>query len=95
MFVLCCVGWGGVKGGYVESVKDDMYFFFYTSTAPMKTPILVNCPCDSNLPRETSVTIRNAQTTLYNGYLGSRTDEERSEMRYVMRIARPRESSNL
>jgi hypothetical protein len=26
-------------------------------------------------------------TTLSNGYLGSRNDEERSEMRYVMRIA--------
>ena len=37
--------------------------------------------------------IRNAappaqpKTTLNNGYLGSRNDEERSEMRYVMRIA--------
>ncbi len=34
-------------------------------------------------------------TTLNNGYLGSRNDEERSEMRYVMRIAEFRESSNL
>jgi trehalose/maltose hydrolase-like predicted phosphorylase len=33
-------------------------------------------------------------TTLSNGYLGSRTDEERSEMRYVMRIAEFSESSN-
>ena len=32
--------------------------------------------------------------TFSNGYLGSRDDEERSEMRYVMRIAE-RESSNL
>jgi hypothetical protein len=30
-----------------------------------------------------------------NGYLGSRTDEERSELRDVMRIADVRESSNL
>jgi hypothetical protein len=29
------------------------------------------------------------------GYLGSHNDEERSEMRYVMRIAEFRESSNL
>ena len=39
------------------------------------------------------IIIRN--TTLSNGYLGSRNDEERSEMRYVMRIAVFRESSNL
>ena len=39
--------------------------------------------------------IRKTQTTLSNGYLGSRNDEERSEMRYVMRIAELSESSNL
>jgi hypothetical protein len=33
-------------------------------------------------------------TTFSNGYLGSCDDEERSEMRYVMRIAE-RESSSL
>ena len=37
----------------------------------------------------------NYETTLSNGYLGSRNDEERSEMRYVMRIAEFSESSNL
>ena len=35
------------------------------------------------------------KTTLSNGYLGSGNDEERSEMRYVMRIAEFSESSNL
>ena len=39
--------------------------------------------------------VRNFCTTLNNGYLGSRIDEERSEMRYVMRIAGFSESSNL
>ena len=34
-------------------------------------------------------------TTLNNGYLGSRNDEERSEMWYVVWIAEFRESSNL
>ena len=34
------------------------------------------------------------RTTVNNGYLGSRNDEERSEMRYVMRIADLSESSN-
>ena len=35
------------------------------------------------------------RTILNNGYLGSDNDEERSEMRYVMRIAEFSESSNL
>ena len=34
-------------------------------------------------------------TTFSNGCLGSHNDEERSEMRYVIRIAKPRESSKL
>ena len=38
---------------------------------------------------------RRNRTTVNNGYLGSRNDEERSEMRYVMRIAEFSESSNL
>ena len=37
----------------------------------------------------------NQHTTLVDGYLGSRNDEERSEMRYVVRIAEFSESSNL
>ena len=37
----------------------------------------------------------NNRTTVNNGYLGLRNDEERSEMRYVMRIAEFSESSNL
>ena len=37
----------------------------------------------------------NGDKTFSNGYLGYCNDEERSEMRYVMRIAEPRESSNL
>ena len=35
------------------------------------------------------------ETTFDNGSLGSRNDEERSEMRYVMWIAEFSESSNL
>ena len=35
------------------------------------------------------------QTTLVDGYLGMSNDEERSEMRYVVRIAEFSESSNL
>ena len=33
-----------------------------------------------------------SSTTFSGGCLGSHNDEERSEMRYVMRIARPRDS---
>ena len=33
--------------------------------------------------------------TFSDGYLGSRNDEERSEMRYVLRLAETSESSNL
>jgi hypothetical protein len=38
---------------------------------------------------------RNSNTTFSDGCLGSHIDEERSEMRYVMRIAESSESSNL
>jgi hypothetical protein len=41
------------------------------------------------------VFITKLRTILNNGYLGSDNDEERSEMRYVMRIAELSESSNL
>ena len=41
------------------------------------------------------VLLCNGDKTFSNGYLGYCNDEERSEMRYVMRIAEPRESSNL
>ena len=37
---------------------------------------------------------KNDITTFSDGCLGSRNDEERSEMRYVMRIAEYSESSN-
>jgi len=41
-----------------------------------------------------SLTLRN-HTTLVDGYLGMSNDEERSEMRYLMRIAEFSESSKL
>ena len=40
-------------------------------------------------------TIINGNNTFSNGCLGSHNDEERSEMRYVMRIAKSSESSKL
>ncbi len=46
------------------------------------------------LVTSTAYSITKRITTFGNGYLGSCDDEERSEMRYVMRIAE-RESSNL
>lgn len=38
--------------------------------------------------------LHNSCMALGNGYLGSRIDEERSEMRYVVRIAESREPSS-
>ena len=67
-------------------------------------------PTTNNHPNEThgdawSVSLRetawrhgyqpNISITFSNGYLGYCNDEERSEMRYVMRIAELSESSNL
>ena len=42
-----------------------------------------------------STDIPNQNKTPDNGYLGSRNDEERSEMRYAVRIAEFSESSEL
>jgi hypothetical protein len=43
-----------------------------------------------------SFIVSNETKKIFNdGYLGSHTDEERSEMRYAMRIAELRESSDL
>ena len=36
------------------------------------------------------ITSKNEKKIFNGGYLGSRDDEERSEMRYAMRIAKPR-----
>jgi hypothetical protein len=49
----------------------------YKPTTPNQTNLKQLC---SRLGRPT----RQTKTTLNNGYLGSRNDEERSEMRYVM-----------
>ena len=46
---------------------------------------------NSNAPVDYTKCILSS-TTFSDGCLGSHNDEERSEMRYVMRIARPRES---
>ena len=58
----------------------------------LKPPLsgLKNLPM-RKIPRTNTQT---TQITVNNGYLGSRNDEERSEMRYVMRIAEFSESSN-
>ena len=79
------------KGGYVEG----------RASGGRKELVLVH-PCIkplSNLTKsftygEKSLDV-NFHTTVSNGCLGSRNDEERSELRYVMRIAEFSESSNL
>ena len=63
--------------------------YFYT---PIHTPLRLTFMLFGSA-RKTKHTKQ--RTTVSNGYLGSRNDEERSEMRYVMRIAEFSESSNL
>ena len=50
---------------------------------------------DAASRRVRRITCTECDTTFSNGYLGSRNDEERSEMRYVVRIAEFSESSKL
>lgn len=53
---------------------------------------LVNMRCQSHMLSKYN---HNEKITFNDGCLGSCNDEERSEMRYVMRIAELSESSNL
>jgi hypothetical protein len=61
------------------------------------TPFLLSCVLIVDMLQLVCFSQENTKqkTTLSDGYLGSRNDEERSEMRYVMRIAELSESSNL
>ena len=51
--------------------------------------LIIVLASDGDAPRPDG---NQSSTTFSDGCLGSHNDEERSEMRYVMRIARPRES---
>lgn len=65
-------------------------------TKPLLTPFtLLVIICLISIVHESGNAGYTTRTTLSNGYLGSGNDEERSEPRYVMRIAVLRESSNL
>ena len=64
-----------------------LYFFF--------TPFSTHCVLNFSTVLVMDEKNTKLRTTLNDGYLGSRNDEERSEMRYVMRIAEFSESSNL
>ena len=82
-------------------MKMSILFFFpkflnsiyFNRTNNWKPPSITSLIVVLCLREPTKIT--KLRTTLSNGYLGSRNDEERSEMRYVMRIAELRESSNL
>jgi hypothetical protein len=69
---------------YVSRIEPDGFLLRKLSNLPKKPNFLRGVERPSFKTR----------TTVNNGYLGSRNDEERSEMRYVMRIAELRESSN-
>jgi len=49
--------------------------------------VVLGLPLDRNKQNKTKRNKQTKHTTLSNGYLGSRNDEERSELRNVMRIA--------
>jgi hypothetical protein len=84
--------WGG--GGTTSSEVVSLSFLHFIFTPIQKTPRAQQfvAPAASAVAPDD---LRKRKTTLSNGYLGSRNDEERSEMRYVMRIAELSESSNL
>ena len=71
-------------------------YIFYPATGQLKTrqvrgaSVSVLSQWLSSFPK-----LPKANITFSDGYLGSRNDEERSEMRYVLRLAEPSESSNL
>jgi hypothetical protein len=82
-----CVGWAlgfassrGLSWGYLL----DCVFFFPHPVKPLSCANLIGAakpnPEDKIVTKWQSLT----KTTLNNGYLGSRNDEERSEMRYVV-----------
>ena len=82
-------------------IREVYVYIHFSFTKPLSTnPFYTKPQTDQNQPKRlfsprTTKSQSNAETTLGNGYLGSRNDEERSEMRYVMRIAELSESSNL
>ena len=55
--------------------------------------IHINCSLSYDFEKSRIEALAKSITTFSNGCLGSHNDEERSEMRYVMRIAELRESS--
>jgi hypothetical protein len=58
--------------------------------------LLAMSSCNINLIKLINhCTLKQTKKIFNDGYLGSHTDEERSEMRYAMRIAELRESSDL
>ena len=67
----------------------------FTPISPLFASWLLYVVFYASAKRHTFNYLNVKNTTLSNGYLGSRNDEERSEMRYVMRIAEFSESSNL
>ena len=74
----------------------NYYYILIKPTCKKLQHISVHLVCTGLLPCSlAAIKIPVNQNTAYsNGYLGSRNDEERSEMRYVMRIAEFSESSN-
>lgn len=92
--------WIGRTSGWISSHSLFHHILLFQSKPLFYSSIWIlflECcasPRSRGLPIQES-NYDNVQTTLSNGYLGSPIDEERSEARYVMRIAEFSESSNL
>jgi hypothetical protein len=86
----------GAKGSKPSSgVKGEAQVFLISETKGYQHIFLPNLrrwitkptrQCENTSFTDTFLT-KHTHTTFNNGYLGSHNDEERSEMRYVMRIA--------
>ena len=77
----------------VHPASADLSALTAASAAALCAPLVGRSP----LAKERVLPTRDLKnhTTLVDGYLGMSNDEERSEMRYVVRIAEFSESSNL
>ena len=81
---------GNPKIYFLDSTGRNTTYLNWNRSSPTTGEIVFYCVVIRGGGRKN----RNIElTTFSDGCLGSHNDEERSEMRYVMRIAKPRESS--
>ena len=79
---------------YIPHTKPSFFFYKHQRNKHNITTSKVTWHHGTQFLCTRVCSIYNQDTTFNSGYLGSRIDEERSEMRYVVWIAEFRESSN-